>query len=344
MSKLAVLNKQCDALGELFNLLNSYIASFAPPDVFGEWPLRECYEEEKRWRKENLENFDKQAKARIAVHRAGIEVPVSWQPPRGAIAICKVETTVYPERRKEDGGIIRDGWGKVVRPGVDSTWAAQAQREIMAKYEKIAARREALISGDAIEAAQELAVPVLSAAVSRNTASGGYKTTCAVEGNAKSLPTWKVARQRGESSVHNSVFPGLNKLASWCRCNAHTMRKAIANSEKLLRAEAASRLAKPAPAQRSPKEPTWELQVDEALDQLIECAPDNERARLNTPEMREQLAGMEPEALSALVDEAHEHPPPRVRCGGGRVRLLSRHPGRRHGPVAARPFIRRDGP
>ena len=306
MSKLAVLNKQLDALGELFNLLSYYIASFAPPDVFGEWPLTGCYEEEKRWCKENLENFDKQAKARIAIHRAGIEVPVSWQPPRGALAHCKVETTVYPERRKEDGGIIRDGWGKVVRPGVDSTWAAQAQREIMNKYEEIAAKREALISGDVTEAAQEPATLPSSAAASRPTVSVRYKTTCADEASAKSRQTWEVARQRGENSVRNAVFPGLNRLAHWCRCNSHTMRKAIANSDKLRRAESAFKLGTAKPAKRQPDDPSWNSQVDEALDQLIECAPKDQRARLNTPEMRKQLAEMEPGALAELVDEAHE--------------------------------------
>ena len=304
MSKLAVLNQQLNALGELYNLLGSYIASFAPPDVFGEWPLTGCYEEEKRWRKENLENFDKQAKARIAIHRAGIEVPVSWQPPRGALAHCKVETTVYPERRKEDGGIIKDGWGKVVRPGVDSTWAAHAQREIMNKYEEVEAKREALISGDVNEAAQEPAALPPSAAASRQTVSVGYKTTCADEARAKSLQTWEVARQRGENSVRNAVFPGLNRLAQWCQCNSHTMRKAIANSEKLRRAESASKLGNAKPAKTQPDDPSWKSQVDEAFDQLIECATKDQRARLNTPEMRQQLAKMEPVALAALVDDA----------------------------------------
>jgi hypothetical protein len=47
---------------------------------------------------------------------------------------------------------------------VDSTWAAQAQREIMAKYEAIAAKREALIAGEPVETSSAPAALISSTA------------------------------------------------------------------------------------------------------------------------------------------------------------------------------------
>lgn len=114
------------------------------------------------------------------------------------------------------------------------------------------------------------------------------------------------ARRRAETYVERHGFPGINKLARLCNCSPSTVRKAIKASEFLLRAQASvdRGKARPLPRSTSIDSPSWAMQVDEALRQLIEYAPESERARLNSPGMRQHLAEMRSDELEALVANA----------------------------------------
>lgn len=159
-----VLNAQYDALGTLYNLLNSYIAYFSQAREEGILPLSMCNEEAKRWRAENIKNSESQQRARIAIRKSGIEVPISWQPPSPALPTCTVETESPPRRDPKTLAILEDGWGKIIWPGVDASWAQQAQREIMASIETIMARRELLEAGEADVNSRESCAPDSTAA------------------------------------------------------------------------------------------------------------------------------------------------------------------------------------
>ena len=131
---------------------------------------------------------------------------------------------------------------------------------------------------------------------------------CAEVAKARGCEPWEVARELAEAYIKNHPWPGLNQLAKQCNCHHSVLKKAIRNSKLLQQAEAAQRLQKARPAARLQPtyDPSWGAQVDEALRQLIECAPAERRAELNTPEMREELGRMEPDALASLVDDARQ--------------------------------------
>jgi len=140
------------------------------------------------------------------------------------------------------------------------------------------------------------------------------------------------ARQRAEDYIKHHDFPGVNALATHpCKCSAATVRKAIAQSEKLQQAQAAHKLrkAKPGARPQTANDASWAAQVDEALRQLMEYAPASERAKLNAPDMRDQLARMAPDALAKLVDDAREHAERRKcaanRAPAGRARARTGH-------------------
>jgi hypothetical protein len=131
---------------------------------------------------------------------------------------------------------------------------------------------------------------------------------CAVVAKVRGCEPWEVARELAEAYIKNHPWPGLNQLARQCNCHHSVLKKAIGNSKLLQQAEAAQRLqkARPAARQQPTYDPSWEAQVDEALRQLMECAPAERRAELNTPDMREELGRMEPDALASLVDDARQ--------------------------------------
>ena len=136
------------------------------------------------------------------------------------------------------------------------------------------------------------------------------------------------ARRRAEVYIRQHDFPGVNALAKQCECSPSAIRKAIAQSETLQRAQASHRLrkAKPAARAQTANDPSWQAQVDEALRHLIEYAPESERAKLHTPDVRDHLAKMEPDALALLVDDARKQHEQRKRTANrapGRAQVAS---------------------
>ena len=126
----------------------------------------------------------------------------------------------------------------------------------------------------------------------------------------------EIAKKRGETYVKNTDFPGLNKLAKWCRCHHSVMRKAIDDSEKLQQYERQYNLkkVKTRPEVLSRDDPEWAATVDDALATLIEYAPAGTRADLNKPEVRDQLFTMEPDALLKLLEDAKEQAEQRAKA------------------------------
>ena len=143
-----------------------------------------------------------------------------------------------------------------------------------------------------------------------------YKTTCVEESTAQGVSAKDVAKQRAVAYVRTADFPGLNKLAGWCRCHPSVINKVINDSEPLQAAQARynRRKAKPVAKRPSHDDPAWAAMVDEALRELIENAPADQRGELNSPEMRQQLLQMEPCNLDALVEGAKEQAAQRRRA------------------------------
>jgi len=131
--------------------------------------------------------------------------------------------------------------------------------------------------------------------------------------------TAEEARRWAETYIKNHQFTSVNDLAERCAnalttdtckatCSPHTMRKAIDGSESLKKVEAAYKLQKGKPVfkPRSADDPAWNTVVNEAMRTLLACAIKSDRDKMNTDQMLQQLAQMDPDALSVLVKDAEE--------------------------------------
>lgn len=217
---------QINAILGYYDLLNKYIV-FARPDVYGEYPYAHCYEEHHQWYEYKADLIQRLADAQDAICRAGVELPVSWVEPNDAMPDCKLEIT-SPPVRGQDGGIIRDGWAKLTRPGVDTSWAARAQREILTMYRQLKAKRDLQASGEGGQLRQQSAALVSPTAEEEQSILSAMRKAIAAMPNGKTTKSnqlikfAQVKRQAGLMALR--TLQGLQEYDGFSRPKAGRYR------------------------------------------------------------------------------------------------------------------------
>ncbi len=146
-----------------------------------------------------------------------------------------------------------------------------------------------------------------------------YETTCVEEAKARGCQAWEVAKERAEGHIKSGhPWPGRNEMASRCGCHPSVIDRAVQASDILQQAKAAQELQKAKPPRKpeSSNDTAGFMLADEALRLMIEYASDKEKAKLNTPGMREHLANMEKDNLAVLVEDAKQHAEKREKAIG----------------------------